>query len=172
MGTLFLALKLLTSNVEPVNTEIIDTSEKILLVSPRTSESRAKYLARIINRESKAIEVDPDILVVILRQESNFRNAAINSYIIFKNKACFAHSDLGISQVSEDWVDRWSLDRDRLINDDSYNIHIGAKVLKGIKKQFGDEPNFWSRYNSSKDTFRQVYEDKIIGFLALIDDSN
>jgi hypothetical protein len=157
-----IVLNLLNGN--PITPEIKDISDKILLISPNTSEPRARFLAKTIDKEARSAEIDPDILVVILRQESNFKNAAINSYIIYKEKACFAHSDLGISQVSEDWVDRWFLDREKLINDDVYNIHVGVRVLKGIKKEFGEESQWWTRYNSSSEKPRAIYANFLNGF--------
>ncbi len=57
-------------------------------------------------------------------------------------------TDFGISQIHYKNLDRFSLDKRKLITDLSYSIDAGAKVLGTYNRYQSNEPSTWfCRYN-------------------------
>ena len=70
--------------------------------------------------------------------------------------------DHGVAQINQIWIKQWSLDRERLINDDEYNLIVSAKILSDLKKRFSKiESNWFGRYNTSNPVKRIEYEARI-----------
>jgi len=143
----------------------IDVSNSIIDLNPHVSQKRANFLGRIIYKEASRFNIDPKIITAILRQESNFEPNQKVCYVVHRNKACWDTCDFGISQINAAWAKRWHLDTEELINNDAFNIHIAARVLSIIQKQFGDEENWYSRFNTSGPK-RAIYEMSIKSYLA------
>jgi hypothetical protein len=152
-------------NQTPV-TEIVNKIEEL---NPRLSDIRAKKLAKIIVKESDHYDIDPNILVAILRQESNFEPGQNVCYIVHRHHACFTTCDVGVSQINKVWLDKWSLNEEDMVKNDALNIHIAARVLSIIKRQFGEEENWFSRYNTSGPR-RAIYEASVKDYLAAIEE--
>ena len=115
---------------------------------------------------SRHFGVEPLLLVAIVRQESNFRPATKSCYIVARNRASYPTCDYGITQVNQVWVDKWGLEPERLVEDDAYALFQGARVLAVLKRQYGDEPNYYSRYNTSTPEPRAAYEQALEPWLA------
>ena len=115
-------------------TSVSDITENIRILNGHISESRANQLAKVISKESKKYDINPNILTAILRQESNFKSEQKVCYIVHRHHACFQTCDLGIGQINRIWVDKWALNEQTMIVDDALNIHIAASVLSIIKR--------------------------------------
>jgi len=144
-----------------------EIAENIKELNPRIHASRAKYLSKIIYKEADRYGLDPNIITAILKQESNFEPKKV-CYTVRRKGVDVPTCDHGISQINSAWAQRWNLDPDILTQDDALNIHTAARVLSIIEKQF-DEKNFWSRYNTSVKSKRNVYEVSVTTYLEKIE---
>ena len=157
MTSLPLALALFVSGPLPQSREQVEmtaVSAHIHQIAPRVSAKRVRYLAREFVRAGHKYDVDPSLMASIAMVESRFR-PGLEAHWINKGKPT---TDRGLMQVNQVWVDRWSLDPDKLRDDDAYNIMVAARILKIIKKQFGqNEKNWFTRYNSSWPPARAKY---------------
>ena len=150
-------------------TGAVAISGYIQALTPQIGEHRADRLGRLIYEASTHADIDPFLLAAIVRKESTFRSGLKVCYIRHAQNACFATCDLGISQINQSWVSRWHLDEDLLRYDDGYNLRVASRILSNIKRDYGDEETYWSRYNSSTDSSRVRYEAGVESYLALAD---
>ncbi len=101
--------------------------------------------------------IEPEIFTAIIAQESSFR-AVKACRIVHRQKACFATCDWGLAQINDVWIERWKLSPCRLLSDSRYNLEVGARLLKILKRRYGHEEKWWSRYNSAIPKHRERYE--------------
>ena len=147
---------------------IQDIAENIRSLNPSISDKRATHLSKIINRESKRYDIDPNIITAILKQESNFKPAQKVCYIVHRQHACFVTCDFGVGQINQIWLNKWGLSEEEVVKNEDLNIHLTAKILSMIRHQFGEEEGFWSRYNTSGPR-RAIYEASVQTYLAEIE---
>lgn len=143
-------------------------ASNIQKLNSSVSDNRANFLGQVVYRESQNFDLDPNILTAILKQESNFAPNKKVCYLVSRKNASFVTCDYGISQINEVWLKKWKLDPEVLVKSDSFNIHVMARVLSIIRRQFGAEENWFSRYNTSGKR-RAIYEEFVKTYLAEID---
>ena len=138
-------------------------------LKPDMPVAQARRLGQQIAFWSKFQGVKPRLLAAIIRRESNFRSGLKSCWIVkLRHGRTRFTCDLGIAQVNEVWIDKWKLDRERLQNDDGYNIAVAARVLGWMKKYFGErDPNWYARYHSGTPSLKREYAGQISAYLAL-----
>jgi soluble lytic murein transglycosylase-like protein len=133
--------------------------EHIRALKPSMSVARSRDLARLVGRKARRYGLPPEVIVAIIRQESHFQAGAKNCYVVSRRRANWVTCDLGLSQVNLQWVSRWGLNPCRLQWDDDYNLDVGARILRDLRRRYGQaEPlTWWTRYNSPVDYHRARY---------------
>lgn len=159
---LSIAMGFMLNQAEPA--EIAKNIEEL---NPHISTVRARYLSKIIYKEAQRYDLDPNIITAILRQESNFEPVR-TCYIVHRHKSCEITCDYGVSQINSIWLQKWGLDPAELTENDAMNIHVAARVLSIIRRQFGAEDFWMSRYNTSGPK-RAEYEASVKDFMAEIE---
>jgi hypothetical protein len=142
------------------------TAQAILALNPRVGEKQARRLGKLIDYWSDHYDVDPELMVALIRIESNFQSGL---------KACWpapwkgegqTTCDHGLAQINQTWIDKWMLDPEKLVKDDSYNIYVQARILAWIKRYYGHEQNWYGRYHSATPSKKALYVNRLEGFLA------
>ena len=142
---------------------VAQVAARIQKLSRYTPAKRAHVLAKAFVAAGKKNGVDPMLMVALCTQESRFRGGLKSEWT---NRGQITH-DYGIMQVNEHWIEAWKLDEKRLQYDDTYNIHVAARILKGLQKRFAaTEPQWFTRYNSSWPPARAKYTKAITPFLT------
>lgn len=128
---------------------------------PNINKGYALHLSNIIHKYSKNYKLDSRLFTAILRQESAFKLNAKNCLTGIqekthkKIKVCF---DYGISQINYKTAEAHNFDLKRLTKDLDYSVKAGAIILSDMKRRYGKrELNWWTRYNSSSKTHREIY---------------
>lgn len=134
-----------------------ETAEFIQKISPNTGPNRAKHFARIITAQASRYDVDPKLLAVIVKQESNFEPAIKSCFIVHRYKQCRVTCDYGAAQINEVWVKKWRLDREKLQHNDWYNIRVAARLLSQLQREYGHEPDWYGRYHSGTPSKKAIY---------------
>ena len=147
-------------------------AEYVQAMAPRLTDRQAQRFGRIIYDAGTRADIDPVVLAAIVRQESNFMPDQKVCYIATRHRACWGTCDYGLAQINSVWIAKWGLDEEALVHDDAYNVKVATRVLSLLKKEFGDEPQWWSRYNSATPSSRSKYEAYVTGHLAMADIDN
>jgi hypothetical protein len=148
-------------------TQVPTTKDYVVEIQPGMTEKRAAQLGRDIDRAAKRYDVDPLLLAAITRQESGFQSGLkqcgtatwkVNGKVQSR-ETC----DYGLAQVNQVWIEKWKLDADLLQNNDAYNLMVAARILRLLRKQYGDtEPaNWYGRYHSATPSRRADYENRL-----------
>lgn len=134
--------------------------EYIHSMSPSTPPARVAQVSRAIEWAAKKNDVDPYMLAAIVYVESRFRpgEKACWPWMDWQLMVCRQTCDYGLGQVNEIWIRKWKLDADKLQNNDYYNLWVAGAILKQVKMQYGNEPQWWSRYHHNRDNERVKYE--------------
>jgi hypothetical protein len=109
-------------------------------------------LATIITRETERFGLNSKVMVAIMRQESNFTQAAVSS-----------SGDVSIAQINlKVWAPvlkshNVSIDVKRLKKDKAYAIGLMAWILKINKKNHSGDPRWFLYYHSNKKVFQSQY---------------
>jgi len=146
---------------------VADLAAYVKVLRPGLSDYRALRLARITDHWANRYGVDAALMVTLIRQETYFDSveACWPAPWLGRNaRTC----DRGLAQINDVWVQKWHLDRKRLLEDDWYNIWIQARVLSWTRLHYGDEPDWWGRYHSATPWRKAQYVAKIRSFLALM----
>lgn len=138
-----------------------DVQAYIHRVAPQVRPGRSWALARGIVHAGRHFGINPLLLAAIVRQESNFEPGNRVCYLVVRHHQSLPTCDYGVSQVNTVWVDHWHLDAERLVADDGYALWEGARVLAVLQREYGDEPDWFSRYNSSTPGPRQRYAEAL-----------
>ena len=141
--------------------------------NPKLDDSFAMKLSNAIYKSTKRHNLRPIVYTAILAQESLYDVKAVNCTKGFREaypgevniqvypyyregKVC---TDFGISQIHWKTVKSYQFDTKRLVTDVEYAVEAGARVLGDMKKRYyPDEDDYWTRYNSSKKTRRDIYK--------------
>lgn len=134
--------------------------EFVRSISPSTPERRVQQVSKAIEWAAEKKGVDPYLLAAVVYVESRFRpnQKACWPWMDWQQMVCRQTCDYGLGQVNEIWIKKWHLDADKLQNDDYYNLLIAATILRDLKKEYGNEPQWWSRYHHNRDNERVKYE--------------
>ena len=140
--------------------------------NPKIKNHHAMYLSNVIYKVTKKYKLNPQIFTAILAQESRYKLEARNCTSGYDKsllpdkveiKVC---SDYGIGQIYYKTAEAYNLDINRLLYDLEYSVEAGAIVLSDFKKRYGHkEDDYWSRYNSSTKTKRNIYKQLVARFL-------
>jgi hypothetical protein len=139
--------------------------------NPKVTKEYAMQLSNIIHSVTKKYNLRPHIYTAILAQESMYQLKAINCTTGVKlydannplNEEEIVCVDFGISQINYKTAKAYEFDLTKLVSD---SIEAGAIVLSDMKKRYHeDDIHYWTRYNSSKKTFREEYRRLVERFM-------
>ena len=142
--------------------------------NPKLDKSYAVQVSNIIYAMTKKYNLRPHIYTAILAQESMYNLGAKNCTTGVKTLPNGHNAktetticvDFGISQINYKTAKAYGFDLDRLVSDLHYSIEAGAIVLSDMKKMYhANEDDYWTRYNSSKKTFREEYRRLVERFM-------
>lgn len=152
----------------PVNSQqVAETATYIQQIATKgMTARRARHLARLIEYWSDYYHVDPKLIAAILRQESDFESGIKSCWDVIRHREPAVTCDYGIAQVNEIWIEVWNLDPVLLQNDDGYGIAVAARILTRLQKYYGDEPDWYGRYNSAVPSKKAVYLEQLDQFLV------
>lgn len=123
---------------------------------PKLDAEYADRLAKALIKYAKKHNIKVELLTAILMQESGYKVKAINH----KSK------DYGIGQINKKTIKNFKFDQDRILSDVEYSVEAAAIVLADFKRMYGKrEAQYWTRYNSSDKTKRQVYGKLVARYL-------
>lgn len=137
--------------------------------------SEAKNLAEKINKRAKQNNIDPNLALAILQQESALSNVITYKTVITKerfceNRRCFEiikevkeAFDIGIAQININTAVNYKLDLNRLFNRDvDYTLDSFFLILKDKMKMcyyLGKES--FSCYHSINSPYRELYVEMV-----------
>lgn len=180
----------LFASLSPLNASEKECSEseivcRILSLSPNTKVEKAKIYAKSITRHSKQQGVDPNLVIAIVKQESNFREVHTTrkvlshkpyerNYVLSLIKApeqslrefhLIAYEeelfDLGLMQVNVNTAKYYGYEVDRLLKDPDYQIKVGIEILARKMRYCHDRDTPWACYHSKTDEFYAIYKDMV-----------
>lgn len=132
---------------------------QIVKNNPKINKNYAMKISNIIYYVAQLYNIDPKKYAAILAQESMYK---LNAKNCNENKCL----DFGISQINHKTARMYGFDLNKLTNDLHYSIRAGAIVLSDLNKVYGNkEPNWWSRYNSSKKQKRDLYVQLVLRYM-------
>lgn len=144
--------------------ETISKISMILTKEMKINKQKSERLSTIIAFAAKKYDIDPRIIIAIIKVESNFKQNAINltSCERTKQDKC---GDYSIAQINyETWsksfpkMGRKALDLHRLKTDETYAIFRMAEILSILKAQYASTDNVWfARYHSSTPVHKTRY---------------
>lgn len=136
---------------EPITTNTCSNNPifcQIVKNKPNIDRNYAMKLSNVIYYTAKLYDINPKRYAAILAQESGYKLNAINKVSM----------DYGMAQINFRTIAALGFDKNRLLTDIEYSIEAGAIVLSKIKKSHGNkEKDFWTRYNSSNVSKRELY---------------
>jgi len=98
----------------------------------------AKRIARVVFIECRKANIDPRIVIAILKQESNYKLNAVNK----------RSADYGIAQINRNTIKSMRLNKTKLLTDLEYSVHAAVEVLSLVKRYSNGDSKWWARYNS------------------------
>lgn len=145
-----------------------ETPQYIVSLKPEIDRRYARRLGKLIDYWAGRYDLDPDLLVVIIRTESYFMPDTLACWPAPWKGPDEMTCDHGLAQINEVWIDQWGLDADRLVHDDAYNIMVAARLLATLKRDHGEEPGWYGLYHSNIPARKRVYLNKLEawGYLA------
>ena len=147
----------------------------IVALSPPIDVKKAYEMSHHFFRISKKYEIPPQILVLIAKQESDFRLSIVRKVkglIEIDNKyfPVEVGSDFCMMQINVVNIDIFKLDASRLLKDYAYCIESAAKILKAKKIAYEDRERDWfARYHSSTKSVKEKYYRSIMDRWEKID---
>jgi len=139
--------------IEKLNITVDKIDEMIFNIIKLPDRERKRF-ATLITLSCKKYNINPKIMVSIIKVESDF-----------KQKAVSHTGDFSVAQINyKVWVkrfkqlDRKPLDFERLKEDDAYAIFRMGEILAELKKyhEKGD-PYWFARYHSNTPVFKKKY---------------
>lgn len=179
-------LLLLSFNSYGVNLSKNPIYAQIIKNKPSIDKTYAMEVSNIIYKMHKKYHIPTRIFTAILSQESQYQLKAKGCHVgirevdnckpngVLQSKEMCSKSyekvkvcsDFGIAQINWRTAERYNFNLNKLTQDLKYSIEAGAIVLKGFMERYENkENNWWSRYNSSSNTKRQIYEALVKRFL-------
>ncbi len=120
-------------------------------ISPHVGQKTALNYAIIIDKYSKKYEVSWQVVVAIIRQESDFIHGEINK----------DYRDFGISQFNWKTIRSREVDLGLLLTDEDYAIHETFKLLAELKKKYYTRAKghwqWFTRFHSYTPLRRKIY---------------
>lgn len=140
-----------------IQTQLADAIKKvdeaIYEVIKLPNRERMRF-ATLITLSCKKYEIDPRIMISILKVESDFNQKAISNT-----------GDYSVAQINfKIWaknfrkLDRAPLQFERLKSDDAYAIFRMGEILAELQKQHSKHDKLWfARYHSNTPHFKNLY---------------
>lgn len=133
---------------------IVDKVDKAIYEIIKLPDLERKRFATIITLSCKKYDIDPRIMISLIKVESDFKQKAISHT-----------GDYSVAQINyKVWVKRFKqLDRtplhyEKLKEDDVYAIFRMGEILAELKKDFSKKDKMWfARYHSSTPYFKEKY---------------
>jgi hypothetical protein len=121
-------------------------------------------MAKAIHKETSEAGIDWRLVTAIFFKESSLRLDPQNC----RENEC---EDYGLGQVRFSvWGEHFNIDRERMISDVRYSVHISVKVLKTYKQRYeSTDLNWFTRYHSNKPELRHIYEKQLNKIFQAID---
>lgn len=135
------------------------------------SSVRAMKLSNVIYKTTRKHNVPANIYTAILMQESRYTLSAKGCHkgIVqegLETKVVKICSDFGMSQIYYKTAQAFGFDLTRLTDDLEYSVEAGAIVLADFRKRYSHkEITWWTRYNASSKTKREIYKTLVMRFL-------
>ena len=112
-----LAVMLMHSDVSPpikppIKGEV--AAREIRSLRPSISVKRSWSIGWLVEHYAAKYDLDPHLIIAILRQESNFDSGIKSCWDKTKPDGTpYKTCDLGIAQINEGWIKTWDLDEDK-----------------------------------------------------------
>lgn len=143
--------------------EAIYKISSILSGEMKLKKDKSERLATIIAFSAKKYEIDPRIMIAIMKVESNFNQNAVNLVSCERTKQTKC-GDYSIAQINyEVWskafpkMGRKPLDLQRLKTDETYAIFRMGEILNILKSQYPQDKLWFARYHSSTPEHKKRY---------------
>jgi hypothetical protein len=152
---------------DPNPCDVAATARYIMVLKPSISEKQAVRLSKMIRHFSVKYNVDPDLMVAIIRQESNFVSGVVACWPAPWKGPGETTCDYGLAQINQVWIDKWGLDPVKLATDDWYNITVQARVLSWLQRSYSNDDDWFGRYHSATPSKKFRYLRELEVHLAL-----
>ena len=138
--------------------EVIDKVDKAIdKIIPIPDNERKRY-AVLISLASKKYDIDPRIIISILKTESDFKQQAVSH----TGDYSVAQINFKIWSKNFNKMDRAPLKYEKLIEDEAYSIFRMAEILHILKKEHSKKDVHWfARYHSNTPKYKNVYIKKL-----------
>lgn len=74
--------------------------------------------------------------------------------------------DRGIGQINHKTIKHFKFDPNKLVSNLEYSVEAAAIVLADFKRMYGKkEVEYWTRYNASTKSKRQVYKNLVARYM-------
>ncbi len=150
---------------KPTMSEVAQTASEIRILNSNIGQAKLLHYAHAITIASHRFNIDPQLLIAITQQESNFR----------ENLPIGRAGEIGICQILHSWVknpsfiDAFGRVSIRDLKKPSKAFAYAAWILQDVRKSIRDELlPFWSFYNSTNYRNRMNYVIAVNRNLAMI----
>ncbi len=126
--------------------------------SAATAAATRNFLAVSFLRAGEEFHVHPDVLWAIARVESQFSPLTVH----WNKNGSY---DYGIMQINSSWARVLGPEVWRRLSDPYTNIRVGAWILAGCIRQYGNTYRAVGCYNSPTTRYQRAYANKV--WLAL-----
>ena len=151
-STLILFISLNSFGVEYSKEEINRDIKKL----KKMKSAHRKKITNLIHKASVKYQINPKIMLAIIKVESNFEQSGMNKYKCKKNDShC---GDFSIAQINyKTWKNKLSLDIHKLKSNNAYAIDKMGELLSKIKKNRPNDKLWFLRYHSGSYLFKIRY---------------
>jgi len=134
----------------------------ITLLQPGLNIAYIKKLSAIIDKYSRKFDVDWEIIVAILKVESNFNVKAVN----------YKSNDFGIGQINIINMKHYGFDLGKQLTDVDYAVHNTCLILYDLKQKYNTKSQgvfqWFTRYHSYTSNYRKIYYEKLKKYLIIL----
>ena len=151
MRYLFLLLFLTTNTLAFSKNSISNDIRKL----KKMKNKHNKIITNLVYKTSKKYELNPKIILAILKLESNFEQSGMNKYKCDGKKEC---GDFSIAQINyKTWKKSANLNLDKLKSNNAYAIDKMGWILSDIRKRHPKDKLWFLRYHSRNYLLRIRY---------------
>jgi hypothetical protein len=133
---------------------VLSLESRISKMQPALTKSQVRKISIAILKSSKKYNINPNIFVAIIMQESSFDQSKVS-----------ISGDISIAQINyEVWVKEFKrkklplLNKHLLKSDINYAIDTMGIILGSLKQRYSSREKYWfSRYHSSNVKRRIIY---------------
>lgn len=134
--------------------EVINKVDEAIDKIIKIPDNERKRYAVLISLAAKKYDIDPRIMISILKVESDFRQHAVSH----TGDYSVAQINFNIWSKNFNKMDRAPLKYEKLLEDEAYAIFRMAEILNILKKEHSKKDVHWfARYHSSTPKFKNLY---------------